>query len=216
MQSQQEQQHRLLARVIGLGRDEYGQQQSQTRRRLQALPAHERWQALDLAADPLTTAAAVPSVEELAAVVRGARSPYVDIRTPAMHAQLRVSRVPFRYHDLRLARLDVVQVKTSALFRGRGVFGRFLERLTTVANNMERIVFIECVIGPALLKYIRKRPYDFYLVPYSENNYVYLPSVRTVSPATYRSLVAEAQARTIAEARQRQDANRSRFDFYTF
>lgn len=215
---QQESQQQLLARVIGVGRDEYGQRQSQTKQRLLALPSHERWQALDMAAFPLTTTAAVPTTEELAAVLRGARlSPYLEIRTPAMHAQLRVSRVPFRFKDVKLARLDVVQVKTSALFRGRGVFSRFLERLTTVANRLKKIVFIECVIGPELLRYIHKRPYDFYLVPSSENNYVYLPSVREVSPETHRSLMIEAQARMIEEARRRQDAaERARFQFYTF
>ncbi|NDE14326.1 hypothetical protein EBZ80_05275 [bacterium] len=218
--AQEQSEEELWSRLTAFARKEFRQQQAQTRERFQALSAFQKWQSLDLVCrqnlqDHASTAA-VPSQKELLDRLRNAR-PYVDVRTPAIHAQLRVSRVPFRYGNEKLPRIDVVQVKTSALFRTHGVFTRFLERLTVVANrDLGRIVMIESVIGPKLLEYIQKRPYDFYLVPYSENNFVYLPSVKALSPDVYRSLLTEAEDGFIRKARRRQGGGRQRFGFYSF
>ena len=173
----------------------FGQDKSTVLKRLRDLESGDRLLVLEFTSTSLkslTSMKAVPSVNDIEESIKkkAKSSMYITIKTPVMHAQLRLSRAPFYYKEIELARLDIMSIATNPLFQNHGIFTQFLRALTAVANKLGRIVLIESVSGPKLMDYINKRKNDFYNVPLS-NNFIYVPSIQNISTPTYDSIMLQ-------------------------
>lgn len=209
----------MLQTMSRFAQQQFGHDRQHIAKKFQMLSDAQKDQVWSFEEGDLTSRHAVPTREELRSVISGmsVAQKYVTIRTPALYAQLRWSTVPYKDGDLKIPRLDIVQISVNPLFRENGVLTSFLKRLTQVVNYdipRPRVVMIQSVNGPKLAEYIGRRPQQFRLVQQSQNNYIFTPSLEPTFQQAYAQRLdkinKEKQKKHLTQTK-RQD-----FDFYSW
>lgn len=55
--------------------------------------------------------------------------------------------------------LDLANVEVVKRYRGRGVFTSFLDRAETAAKQLQWVIYVECIMEPRLIPFLRRRGY---------------------------------------------------------